>query len=201
LVSHGNGGNIAYRLPLAFNLLQSGVSVFLYDYEGYGASEGSPSIEAICKDGLSAYDYLIAVKKYQPANIIGYGESVGTGITSYIASQRHFTGIVLQSPYTSLIQAGCDSLPWLRLYPHFLFPKPELNNVEIFTHPHPPLLIIHGKRDSILSYHYSEQIMKRALPPAELVLLPHAGHNDAPSVDKDLLMPALKAFWKSLKED
>jgi len=195
LVSHGNAGSLVHRLPLAFNLLVSGVSVFLYDYEGYGLSDGHPSLGSICQDGLAAYDYLNKEKKYPSEKIIGYGESLGTGVTCYLSSQRSLSKLVLQAPFVSLMNAGGDHFFWLKLYPPFLFPKQPLDNLAILSRPHPPVLLVHGMADSILSYHYSEEIMKKALPPVQLLLLPHANHNDIGAVDRDLFLSALQRFW------
>lgn len=201
LVSHGNAGSIVHRLPLAFNLLASGVSVFLYDYEGYGLSDGHPSLETICQDSISAYDYLSKEKKYAHEKIIGYGESLGTGVTCYLALHRNFSKIVLQAPFVSLPSAAGDHFIWLKLYPQFLFPSPHLDNLAVLSKPHPPVLLLHGMLDSTLSYHYSEDIMKKALASVQLVLLPHADHNDIGIVDKELFLTSLRSFWKSQKRE
>ncbi len=81
LVSHGNGGNIASRLTLAEALIKSGNSVFLYDYQGYGRSQGQPTVTNICDDAICAFDYLVKKEKFEPQSIIAYGESIGTGST------------------------------------------------------------------------------------------------------------------------
>ncbi len=198
MVSHGNAGNIQHRLELCPLLLSSGCSVLLYDYEGYGKSTGSPNLTTVCADAIAAFDYLTRTERLSPADVIVYGESLGCGVTSELTKQRRPGGVILQSPFTSMLACGGDKLPFIRLYPSWLFPGPHLDNLGIMKKTHPPLLIIHGKQDALLPYQYSERIMAEAAEPKTLVLLPNAGHNDVCFVDVDQTMSSLKKFTSSL---
>src|SRR5262249_2629317 len=86
LVNHGNGGNLTHRLYVAQHLLKAGCSVFLYDYQGYGRSEGSPSLGGVCADAIAAYKYLTNGLTIPPEDIVLYGESLGTGVTCEVLS-------------------------------------------------------------------------------------------------------------------
>jgi uncharacterized protein len=198
MVSHGNAGNIQHRLELCPLLLSTGCSVLLYDYAGYGKSTGSPSLPKVCADALAAFDYLTNDQHIHASDVIIYGESIGCGVTSELSMKRRAGAIILQSPFTSLPACGADKLPFLRLYPDWIFPAPHLDNLEIMKNAHPPLLIIHGKKDSILPYQYSERIMAEAVEPKTLVLLPDAGHNDVCCVNVQQSMQALKKFVDAL---
>lgn len=198
ILSHGNAGNLEGRLVLCPILLQSGSSVFLYDYEGFGKSTGHPTVLKVCDDAVSAFDYVVDQLHVEPAHVVLYGESIGTGITSELSTRRKPGAIILQSPFTSLPDVAADHLFFLKLYPHWVYPEPRLSNIDIMSRPHAPLLIIHGKKDSLLSYHYSERIMNSAVDRKTLLLLPHAGHADIFVTDVASTVPALNRFLSSL---
>jgi pimeloyl-ACP methyl ester carboxylesterase len=197
LISHGNGANICYRLPLVEALLKFG-SVLIYDYEGYGKSAGTPSRPAICADGIAAYDYLTREHAIKPANIILYGESLGCGVSCEISKLRHVGGIILQSGWASLLSAARDRMVLPRLYPDWSFGKPYMDNMAVLNKPHPPVLLIHGELDNILPCRYSRMLFAKACEPKKLVLLPHASHNDILEADHFLYLQSISDFMKSL---
>jgi alpha-beta hydrolase superfamily lysophospholipase len=199
LFSHGNGGCLKHRLALCPLLLQTGCSVFMYDYEGFGDSTGSASVPKICQDAVAAYDYLTKARQIAPLDVIAYGESIGAGVSSELSQQRKLGGIILQSPFTSLPEAGADKIPYLRLYPQWSYPTPTLNNLEILRHPHPPLLLIHGMKDDMLPSRYSQQIFSAAATAKTLVLLPHADHVNIYKTDLHETIPALNKFIAGMK--
>jgi uncharacterized protein len=198
LISHGNAGCIQHHFVLYPLLLQSGCSVFMYDYEGFGESTGSPNVTKVCQDAVASFDYLTNKLKWKPSDVIIYGESVGAAVTSELSKKRLAGGIILQSPFTSLPDVGADKIFFIRFYPEWLFPTPTLSNLDIMKLPHPPLLIIHGMKDETLPYRYSEQIMANAAFPKTLVLLPNAGHTDVYKTDLNLSIPALDRFIAGL---
>lgn len=178
LISHGNAGNISYRIPLIDVFLQRKFSVLAYDYSGYGNSEGEPSIETTCEDGVAAYDYLLKEKKFQPLDVVVYGESLGGGITTYVASKRQCKAIILQSTFASLPSVAKRKMLLMRLYPRFLFPANSLNSASILEGKHPPLLIVHGEMDRIIPIAESEIIYNRASEPKQFERLKDTDHND-----------------------
>src|SRR5262245_43712722 len=101
LVCHGNAGNISHRLELCQALLSTGANVLLFDYRGYGRSEGSPSEQGTYLDAEAAYDWLQA-KGFLNEGIIAFGESLGGGVVSDLALRKGTAGIILQSTFTSI---------------------------------------------------------------------------------------------------
>lgn len=195
LLSHGNGGNLTDRMPLMAMFLRDGQSVFIWDYEGYGRSQGSPSLDNFCVDGLAAFNWLVANKGYAESQIIVFGESLGTAVTCQIASQRKVAGIILQSPFTSLPTLARQKVLFLKLFPNQLFPKTgQLNNLAILSKPHAPLLIVHGKQDRLIPFEHAKKIYEQAAAPKTLVELPNAGHNDIYEVDFEQYNAAVKEF-------
>jgi len=101
LFSHGNAGNLSSRNSILNLLTKTGASVFIYDYEGFGKSEGLPTIDGICENGLTVYDYLIEKQGIKPESLIVYGESLGTGVAMYLADEKPVGGVILQSGFSS----------------------------------------------------------------------------------------------------
>ncbi len=194
LISHGNGGNISYRVPLIKMLLSNNMSVLAYDYEGYGKSEGEPSIDNVCTDGLAAFDYLIEKRRVPPENIILYGESLGGGITCQIAAERRCKAIILQSTFSSLPSVAKRKMLLFRMYPSILFPKNALDSVAVLEKKHAPLLIVHGELDGIIPIAESEILFERASQPKYFVRLPNAEHNDVYTNNQADLSKAVAAF-------
>jgi uncharacterized protein len=176
LYSHGKGDNIYGKFHVAVNLLLCGGSVLMYDYQGYGMSEGKTSVDGACDDAVAAYDYLIDHEHRTGTDIIAFGESFGTGVTGQLAERRKLGGIILQSGFTSLMRAGRDTFFWLRLYPDWCFPRQIMDNIAVFSKPHPPLLIVHGKKDHILSFENATDLYSKAIPPKSLLVLPGWTH-------------------------
>jgi alpha-beta hydrolase superfamily lysophospholipase len=176
LYSHGKGNNIYGKIHIARNLLMCGGSVLMYDYQGYGLSEGRASVEGACDDAVAAYDYLRQREHRDARDIIAFGESLGTGITGQLIQHREVGGVILHSGFVSLISAGREMLPWLRLYPDCVFPHQILDNDAVFSKPHPPLCLVHGQEDKTISFTNAEELYKHAAESKTLVALPGVGH-------------------------
>src|SRR4029077_4486173 len=101
LVSHGNAEDLGDDRDWLDTLRHAGFSVFAYDYEGYGTSEGKPSEKACYEDVAAAYEFLAVDLKTAPDTIIIFGRSVGTGPAAHIAAKRPSAGVILQSPFVS----------------------------------------------------------------------------------------------------
>ena len=84
LVCHGNGGNLSHRLELCRVLLKVGVSVMVFDYRGYGRSQGTPTEEGTYLDAQAVYQWL-QKNGFEGSNIVAYGESLGGGVASELA--------------------------------------------------------------------------------------------------------------------
>lgn len=198
LVSHGNGGNLAHRLPIVDALAASGGSIFMYEYQGYGRSDGQPTPDGIVKDGIGAYDYLVKEKKLNAEDIVLYGESLGCAVSTAISQARPVDGIVLQSGFSTITEAAREHLPWFHLFPDEAFPQRFLDNVTAYKTEHPPLLLLHGTDDWVLPCRYSQKIFDSAIEPKQIVLLPNCSHNDLFGQQKDITKKAIDVFVKKL---
>jgi uncharacterized protein len=198
LVSHGNGGSIAHRILLIPTLLKCNGSVLLYDYEGYGKSTGEATIPAIKQDGLAAYDYARNKLHYAPQDIIVYGESLGSGVSTYIANNRTVGGIILQSGFASLSMAAKDRLPWFNLYPPIAFSGIELDNAGYLHGSHAPLLLVHGDNDMVVPIKHADKNFAEASQPKQLVKFVGAGHNDIYTLQPKLFATTIANFVSGL---
>ena len=198
LVNHGNAGNISHRAWLAKLLLESGSSVFLYDYQGYGRSKGSPSIAGITQDGLSAFDFAVGKLGFDPNSIILFGESLGSGVACQIAMVRPSRALILQSPFSSLRNIACEKLPWLRLYPNPLMVSPDLDNLTALKSYKQPVLIIHGKMDKLVPFYHGERLFHIAGESKKLICLETAGHNNVYDCDPPSYTETIKDFLSSI---
>jgi uncharacterized protein len=193
LISHGNAGNITHRKSLIKLLLETGASVFIYDYEGYGLSTGSPSIDKCCLDATAAFDCLSSIKDTKQ-EIVLYGESIGTGITCELARLRCAKKIILQSGFQSLPQIAREKVPLTAIYPEFVFPCKHLDTRKFLEGNHPPVLLIHGRKDEIIPAHNSRDLYAASSGTRYLVELPDAGHNDIVEKMDFQALSAISAF-------
>lgn len=189
LLSHGNAGNLCHRTILAEAILRAGFSVFLYDYQGYGCSEGSPSISGVIGDAVSAYDYLTTVEHIPPNQILAYGESLGCGVTAELSKLRSVRAMILQSGFPSLIWAAHDRLWFTWLYPQSWFPDLDCISA-VRERGHAPLLLIHGTDDTAFPSSYSKLLYDKACERKKLVIIKGLKHN----LDSTNLLPLQKVL-------
>ena len=193
----GNAGDIAKRLPIIEYLLDSGASVFIYEPRGFGSSPGKPTIPDFSADGVSAYDHLAALG-YKPSQIVLYGESLGASTATHVSRRRTVAGIILQSGFSALADIGKEQVPFLKVYPDFMFTSPRLDNAALMSRPHAPLLILHGEKDTLIGIHHSEEIFRRAVGPKSFVRFPNSGHADVTQADLELFIKTVSGFVKGL---
>ncbi len=180
LFCHGNGGNISNRVSYLPIFKDLGLSTFLFDYRGYGKSEGSPNEEGTYADIEAAWQYLTQERKISPKKIIIYGESLGGAIASYIAqtnsqqdSQNFAAGLILASTFTSISDRASELYPFL---PIRLLSRFSYNSVERLPNIKIPILIIHSVDDEIIPIQHGERNFQVANAPKRLVKL-RGDHN------------------------
>ncbi|MBL8082195.1 MAG: alpha/beta hydrolase [Candidatus Obscuribacter sp.] len=158
ILHHGQGSNISFDgyCETAAVLVRAGASVLLYDYEGFGKSEGRPSNEALSRDALAAYEYLCR-RGVRGESIVHLGLSLGTGAASRVASCKPCAGLILVSPYLSLSRVAAHHLPYLNIYPEFLYPQPDLGS-KCLTAFRKPVMIFHAAGDRLLPVDQADEL-------------------------------------------
>lgn len=170
----GNSGNAANRAGKIKAIAGDGYGVFMLNYRRYGGSEGRPSESRITTDAVSAYDTLRGLG-VAPHDIIAYGESLGTAVATRLTLQRHVEGLVLEAPFTSIVEVG--KLMW-KYFPLDLIMADQYRTIERIGTVTAPLLIIHGGRDAIIPLDQARHVFHQAAEPKSMVVVPQAGHND-----------------------
>ncbi len=194
LICHGNGGNISHRLDLCAALLRTGAGVLVFDYRGYGKSEGRPGEEGTYRDAQAAHAWL-RQKGFRGERIIAFGESLGGGVVSELALRETVGGIVLQSTFTSIPDIGAEVYPWL--------PVRWISTIKYDTHAklpriHVPVLVMHSRDDDLAAFHHAERNFSAANEPKIFCEL-SGGHNDA-AWEQPKFSDAIEQLTKTVDE-
>jgi fermentation-respiration switch protein FrsA (DUF1100 family) len=189
LVSHGNAEDLGDDRYWLEDLRRAGFSIFAYDYEGYGTSEGKATEKAVYQDVAAAYDYLALNLNTPPDRIVIFGRSVGTGPATYIAARRPAAGLILQSPFLSAFRV----LTRVPLLPFDRFP-----NAKNIHHVHCPVLILHSRADSVIGFWHGQKLFDLANEPKQFFWANNVDHNEM-DMAKGYL-EALQKFSRSLEE-
>ena len=174
LSCHGNAGNISNRLDSVRIFNDLSLSVMIFDYRGYGKSEGRPSEEGTYLDAEAAWDYLTAVKKIPPGRIIVHGRSLGAAVAAEIATRRSPAALIVESGFTSVPDLGQKMYPWL---PVRLISRFHYATIDKIGTIRCPKLIIHGRQDDIVPFEHGRALYEKASLPKEFLEI-RGNHND-----------------------
>lgn len=178
LFHHGNGSNLSMLGVYVELFLKNNCSILIYDYQGYGKSEGEPSLQNVVDDSEAAYNYLTGSLAVKPQNILHCGGSFGSGLAAHLAQLHQGKAIILLTPYAKLTECARLRLPFLNIYPDFLMPGPDLNSLDCVKKPHAPLFMVHGDDDWIIPVAQADEIYTTALQPKEYLRLHNVGHGN-----------------------
>jgi fermentation-respiration switch protein FrsA (DUF1100 family) len=162
LQCHGNGGNISNRVDYSLIFYQMGLSSLQFDYRGYGNSEGSPDEAGLYLDALTAWEYLVDERQISPHKIIVYGESLGGGVASYLATQKPIGGLILASTFTSVPDRAAELYPF---FPIHSLSSYQFNTYDRLPQIKVPILVIHSREDVIIPFSHGEKNFARANEP------------------------------------
>lgn len=173
VIFHGNAGHIGARMPLARHFITEGFGVLLLEYRRYGGNPGSPTEQGLYSDTRAAMKFL--KEEHVPLqNIILYGESLGTGVATYAATQYpNACALILQSPYTTMADLGRHHYAWIPIEPWDKFDS--MSRIHTI---HMPLLALHGTNDTVVPYAQGVTLFEKANQPKQWVKLSEQGHNN-----------------------
>ena len=193
LVCHGNAGNIGHRLDTCATLLATGVNVLLFDYRGYGRSQGRPSEEGTYRDAQAAYQWL-RQKGFPGTNIVVFGESLGGGVATELAVRAPVGGLVLQSTFTSIPDVGAELFPWLpvRWLGTICYnTRGKLPGLRV------PVLVMHSSADELVGIHHGKANFDAANEP-KLFWELRGDHND-PLADPKHFIFGIETFLRMVE--
>mgnify|MGYP000219770257 CR=1 FL=1 len=172
LYLHGNAGHIGYRMPLTRQFLSAGLGVLLLEYRGYGGNPGRPTEQGLYKDGQAAIQFL-QQQGINSSRLALYGESLGTGVATKLATEYPVCALVLQSPFTSLPAVARYHYPWI-----FVPPWDKFDSLSRIGSLRVPLLIIHGKEDDLVPFSQGLALYREAMEPKKLLGIENKTHYD-----------------------
>jgi hypothetical protein len=175
LYSHGNGDTMAIRVGIMKPLVEHGLGVLLYDYRGYGRSEGRPAEAGTYHDGEAMLAEAVR-RAGAPGRVLLMGESLGGGVSHELAV-RHpdLAGLITTSTFTSIpgMVRALLKVPGVERIVHTRYDN--LAKVPRITLPR---LILHGTRDELVPFRMGETLRDATTPPADFLAVEGAGHND-----------------------
>lgn len=185
LYSHGNAEDLGDVRPVLEIIRRAGISVFAYDYPGYGTSSGRPSEQSAYRAEDAAYDYLIKQLNVPANRIIAYGRSLGGAVAIDLAARKPVAGLVVESSFVS----GFRVLTRIPIFPFDKFP-----NLDKIKRVNCPTLVIHGRNDEVISFWHGERLFQEANEPKMALWVDGADHNDVPEVAGHKYVEALQKF-------
>ena len=191
LFLHGNAGSLENRIYKLNYFKDLNLNFLIIAWRGFSGSTGKPSEKGLYEDATSAVKWLESNEIYQN-NIIIYGESLGTAVGVEIAQNKNFAGIILESPFTSMIEVGKKHYPFL---PVKLLLKDKYESINKIKNINSPILIMHGKKDKIVPFKMGEKMFKEANSPKSSYFSDYDDH--MMEYDK-LLLNRLNQFVESL---
>jgi fermentation-respiration switch protein FrsA (DUF1100 family) len=195
LILHGNGGNIEHRLSWISWLHNLGVHVFIFDYRGYGKSEGKPFEAGLYRDAQAAYDWWLRERQPKGEKLILLGESLGGAVAVNLAARVDPAGLILQSTFTSAWDMAKTMLPIGLLQPLI---NVHYDSAGAIGRIRCPKLFIHGTRDDIVPFRLGRKLYNLAPPPKSFYEVPDANHNDLVNVAGEEYFHRLRAFIASI---
>jgi hypothetical protein len=188
---HGNAGKLENRIHKLNHFKDMDINFLIIAWRGFSGNAGKPSEQGLYKDGKSAIEWL-KNKGLAEKDIILYGESLGTGIATQLAQNKKFAGLILETPFTSMVDAAKNFYPFIPV--GFLL-KDKYENDKKIKNINVPVLVMHGEADQIVPFKMGKKIYEIANQPKYSYFTKYDNH--MMKYDEKLVF-ALNLFIKSL---
>jgi len=173
LFCHGNAGNRSHRLDSIRIFNRLGLSLFIFDYRGFGESGGRPTEEGLHRDAEGAWRHLVQAKGLDPGKMIVFGRSLGGAVAARLSRTHKPRALILESAFVSLREAARDSLPGFLV--DLLVPD-QYPTLRDLTAAACPVLIIHSRDDEIIPFRHAAALHAAAPEPKEFLEI-RGSHN------------------------
>ncbi|HEY7482662.1 MAG TPA: alpha/beta hydrolase [Gemmatimonadales bacterium] len=198
LICHGNAGNISeVGRPYHYaGLREVGLSLFAFDYRGYGESEGTPTEPGLYRDADAAYSYLRDTLGVRPDRIVVFGHSLGSAVAIELVSRVPAAGLILDGALTSVVERAQELFPYAPIRWIAASRYPSIERVGSLALPK---LFLHAQYDEVIPFRHGRRLYEAAAPPKEFVAL-RGGHGDAFEVDSAAYFGAIGRFVAGLEQ-
>ena len=177
LYCHGNGGDLTDVGWVAEELSDRGLDVLIFDYRGYGRSDGRLTDEwGLYADAAAAYEYLTRERGVRPQRLVLHGQSLGTTAAIDVAARRSSAALVVESGLSSASEMGAIAFPWLPRWLHSLA-RNRFESARKIASVNCPVLITHGTMDEIIPVEQGRRLYESARDPKRLVIVEGGDHN------------------------
>jgi len=191
LFFHGNAGSLENRTYKLNHFKDLDVNFLIIAWRGFSGNKGKPNEKGLYEDAESAIQWL-RTRGVNKKNIILYGESLGTGVAVQVAQNQNYAGVILESPFTSMVNMGKKYYPF---FPVSLLLKDKFESYKKINNISVPVLIMHGKVDKIVPYEMGKKMYELANEPKFFYSQEYGDH----MIEYDeKLLTALKKFILSL---
>ena len=188
---HGNAGNLSNRI-YKLNLIKNfDINFLIVAYRGFSGNEGNPTEAGLYQDARDALKWLNK-QGVEDKQIIIYGESLGTGVATEIAQNKNFAGVILETPFTSMVSVGKSHYPF---FPVSILLKDKYESDKKIKNVKSPVLIMHGKVDNIVPFHMGKKMYELANKPKYYYF---SEYDDHMMEYNENLLKKLKDFTDSL---
>ena len=190
LIFHGNAGNACDRTYFLDFLKGFNSNLVVFEYPGFGGDSNAPKESLILKQ---AHELVLHIKKKNHEGLPIYlmGESLGTGVATWIASRTDISGLILISPYTSLAAVAQHHYPWA---PVKVLMKHKFQAELWAGQTIAPAILFHGINDDIIPINFARQQVLNFKGDKKLVELPNCGHNDMIDMGEKLIQKEIHNF-------
>lgn len=179
LMCHGNGENVADVAPEAeYWRDRFGAAVLVFDYRGYGKSDGSPCEAGVLADAEAAQTWLADRRRIPKESIVLYGRSLGGGVAVHLAATQGAAALILDRTFSSLVDVAAHHFRWLPVRWLMRNRYPSIDRIAKY---HGPLLQLHGEADGIVPWQLAKRLFDASstgCSPRIFVLIPGLQHND-----------------------
>ncbi len=190
LFCHGNAGNISHRFESIEIFHELGLSVFIFDYRGYGKSDGKPTEKGTYLDSEAALEYIIDNWHIAPSEIIYFGRSLGGAIASWLAVEHPPKMLIIESAFTSTADLGSEIYPFV---PVKLLLRFKYKTIENLRKINCPVLVIHSRDDDIIPFEHGQKLFEAANEPKRFLEI-FGTHNNGFSISGTVYQKGLEEF-------
>jgi alpha-beta hydrolase superfamily lysophospholipase len=176
LYAHGNAGHVQRFSPAAAHIASLGFDVLLYDYRGYGRSQGESEDErTLFADGRAAMEYLVRTRGVTAGSIAHYGYSLGSAVSAELSVNHPCRAAILVAPLASISAQVTAMYPWVPKPLHMLT-RSRFDTVGKIDRARCPVMVVHGDHDQIISVEQGRAVYAAAREPKRLMIIPGASH-------------------------